>query len=221
MSKAIVLLSGGLDSATTLYYARKRGFKVFCLIFDYGQRHKKEIAQAVRIAEASHSGYSVLNICLPQKGSALLEKRLVLPKGKASPLNKIPSTYVPSRNIVFLSLAASYAEVLNADTVFIGANAIDYSGYPDCRPEFMNAFQKALDAGTKAGVEGKRIKIAAPLINKTKSQIVEMASKLKVPLHLTWSCYRGGKRPCGVCDSCVLREKGFQEAGIIDPAIGK
>ena len=139
-----------------------------------------------------------------------------LPQTRFSDL-KIPSTYVPARNIIFLSLAASYAEAVTASAIFIGANAIDYSGYPDCRPNFLNAYEDALKKGLKAGVEGKPIKIYAPLIKKTKAQIVQLGQKLKVPYQLTWSCYSGEKSPCGHCDSCLLREKGFKEAGIKDP----
>ncbi len=216
MKHAIVLLSGGLDSATTLFYARRQGFKVHALIFDYNQRHRKEIARAVRIARSCGVDHEVVKIRLPWGGSALLDKRIALPQGGKIIPDKIPITYVPARNIIFLSFAASYAEVKKAEAIFIGANAIDYSGYPDCRPGFFRAYKKALDNGLKAGVEGKKIKICTPLIHKTKAEIVRMAAKLKVPFHLTWSCYRGGARPCGKCDSCILRKKGFEEAGIED-----
>ena len=218
MKKAIVLLSGGLDSATTLYLARKQGYKCFCLIFDYGQRHKKEIECAKKIARVSSCPAQVIKINLPWRGSSLLDKKLRIPqrynvKGNSA----IPSTYVPARNIIFLSFALSFAEAIKAEAIFIGAHTQDYSGYPDCRPEFYRAFKKVISTGTKAGVEKRGIKIQAPLIRKTKSQIVRKASQLGVPFALTWSCYQGGRVPCGECDSCYYRAKGFKEAGIKDP----
>jgi 7-cyano-7-deazaguanine synthase len=162
-----------------------------------------------------------VKIPLPWKGSALLDKTIAVPKHRVlkSKEQDIPSTYVPSRNIVFLSLAASLAETIGAKAIFIGANAIDYSGYPDCRPNFIKAFQRALAKGTKAGTLGHGIKIYAPLITKTKAQIISLGRKLKVPYHLTWSCYQGAKNPCGVCDSCRLREKGFTALKIKDPVL--
>jgi len=219
MKKSVILLSGGLDSTTTLYYAKSKGYKTFCLIFDYGQRHKKEISQAVKIAEKSKSKYHIVKINLPQKSSALLDKNIPLPENRNIIPDEIPTTYVPARNIIFLSFAASFAESIGANAIFIGANAIDYSGYPDCRPEFFRSFNKTLKEGLKAGVEGNAIKIHTPLIRKTKAQIIRMGFKLKVPYHLTWSCYKGGRKPCGACDSCVLRAKGFDEAGVKDPIV--
>lgn len=210
--KAVILLSGGLDSATTLYYAKQKGYQTHCLIFDYGQRHRKEIRQAVKIAKHSRSDYRVVRIALPWKGSALLDKSLKLPKNRRIIPTEIPATYVPARNIIFLSFAASYAEAIGADTIFIGANAVDYSGYPDCRPEFYKAYQLALKRGLKTGVEGKAIEIYTPLIRKTKAQIIKLGLRLKAPYYLTWSCYQGGRKPCGRCDSCLLRQKGFQQA---------
>ena len=217
MKRAVVLLSGGLDSTTTLYYAKYKGYKPFCIIFDYGQRHRKEVRQAVKIAQYSHSEYQVVKISLPWKGSALLDKKISLPQNRQNIPKEIPVTYVPARNIIFLSFAASYAEAIGAKAIFIGANAIDYSGYPDCRPEFYKAYQLTLQRGLKAGVEGKPIKIYTPLIRKTKAQIIHLGLQLKVPYHLTWSCYQGGKRPCGRCDSCLLRKKGFDQLNIVDP----
>jgi len=214
MKKAVILLSGGLDSATVLFYAKRKGFKPFALIFDYGQRHKKEIRQAVKIARHASCPYHLVKIALPWKGSSLLNKKMSLPRHKTIDPKKIPSTYVPARNIIFLSFAVSFAEAIGAGTVFIGANALDYSGYPDCRPRFFNAYRRAVSEGMKSGIEGKRIRIEAPLIRKTKAQIVKMGSGLGVPFPLTWSCYKGGARPCGVCDSCRLRQKGFNLAGI-------
>lgn len=215
--KAVVLLSGGLDSATTLYDAKNKGYQCQCLLFDYGQRHKKELQQARKIAVKAQCPYHVVKISMPWQGSSLLDKEMKLPTGRAGILKEIPSTYVPSRNIIFLSFAASFAEAVGAVAVFIGANAVDYSGYPDCRPEFYHAYQKALDLGTKTGVENRKIRIYTPLIHKTKAQIIRLGKTLGVPYELTWSCYAGGKRSCGQCDSCVLRAKGFDEAGIADP----
>lgn len=218
---AVVLLSGGLDSATTLYDAKARGLRTACIIFDYGQRHRKEIKQAVKLARAAQSVYTVCTIRLPWKGSALLDKTIALPKDRHNIPKEIPVTYVPARNIIFLSFAASYAEAIGARKIFIGANAIDYSGYPDCRPNFFAAYQQVLRRGLKAGVEGKTIRIETPLIHKTKAQIIHLGMKLNVPYELTWSCYKGGRLPCGTCDSCLLRAKGFAQAGCPDPLIPK
>ncbi|MFT7538166.1 MAG: 7-cyano-7-deazaguanine synthase [Lysobacterales bacterium] len=218
--KAIVLLSGGLDSATILYDAKKKGFKPYCLIFDYGQRHDKEIKQAKKIADAVKAKYEIVKIQMPWLGSSLLDKSMKLPEHTVIDQKEIPSTYVPARNIIFLSFAASYAEAVDAEGLFIGANAIDYSGYPDCRPDFFDAYKKVMKKGLKTGVKGKNIKIYTPLLRKTKAQIIKMGIKLKVPYELTWSCYAGGRKPCGVCDSCLLRAKGFEEAKCIDLALG-
>jgi len=215
--QAVVLLSGGLDSATTLYIARKIGFKCFCLIFDYGQRHNREIASAKKIALAAHCQYEIIKLNFPRKGSALLDKKIKIPKHSRA--GAIPSTYVPARNMVFLSFAFSYAESLGAEAVFIGAHAHDYSGYPDCRPEFFRAFSKVISSGTKAGVEKRGIRIKTPLVNKDKAQIIRLGEKLRVPFELTWSCYAGGRKPCGVCSSCYFRKKGFREAGREDPLL--
>lgn len=225
MRKAIVLLSGGLDSTTTLYYAKSKGYKCHCLIFDYGQRHRREIGSAKRIAKKAKCKAQVIKIALPWKGSSLLDRNIKIPaqvKGKRLKVKGIPSTYVPARNTIFLSFALSYAEAIGAEAIFIGANAIDYSGYPDCRPGFFRAFREVVRTGTKTGAlahwrTGAQVKIKTPLIDKSKKEIVELAKRLKAPLELTWSCYKGGKRPCGVCDSCLLRTKGFKEAGILDP----
>ena len=222
--KAVVLLSGGLDSAVTLYDARRRGYRCFCLIFDYGQRHRREIESAKKVASAAHSPFEVLKINLARKGSALLDRRISVPSRQraprpigwagAPPPAGIPSTYVPGRNIIFLSFALSYAEAIGAEALFIGAHAQDYSGYPDCRPEFYRAFSRVIATGTKAGVEKKKIRVLTPLIHKTKAGIIRLGVELKVPFNVTWSCYRGGKTPCGACDSCYYRAKGFKEAGI-------
>ncbi|MFA6216985.1 MAG: 7-cyano-7-deazaguanine synthase QueC [Candidatus Omnitrophota bacterium] len=218
--RAIVLLSGGLDSATTLYYAKRNGFDPYCLVFDYGQRHQREITAARGIARALNAPLEKIKIAFPWKGSSLLDKSKSLPqRSNLKPLlgADIPSTYVPARNIIFLSFALSYAEVVQAEAVFIGAHAQDYSGYPDCRPEFYRAFDTVIKTGTKAGVEGHTIKVITPLINKTKSEIIKLGFSLGVPFERTWSCYHGGKRPCGKCDSCYYRGKGFVEAGLEDP----
>jgi 7-cyano-7-deazaguanine synthase len=219
--KAIVLLSGGLDSAATLYLARGKGFKTYCLIFDYGQRHKREVRSACRLARKAGSEFKVVTINLPWGGSALLDKKTALPEVSGSKGSRsIPDTYVPARNIIFLSFALSFAEAKDAQAIFIGAHSQDYSGYPDCRPSFFRAFDRVALRGTKAGAQGKLIKIHRPLLKMNKAQIIRLAVKLKVPLELTWSCYKGGSRPCGECDSCYFRARGFRQAGLIDPGLG-
>jgi 7-cyano-7-deazaguanine synthase len=217
MKKAIVLLSGGLDSATTLYYAVSKGYTVRALVFDYGQRHRREIAAAKAVARAAGVPFEVVKIGLPWKGSALLDATIRVPEKFSSKPGRIPVTYVPARNIIFLSFAASFAEAVGASAIFIGANAVDYSGYPDCRPGFFRAFQRALDQGLKTAVEKRPISIETPLVRLTKAGIVRLGQRLGVPYGKTWSCYKGDQRPCGVCDSCRLRAKGFKEAGVIDP----
>src|SRR3989338_483058 len=222
--KAVVLLSGGLDSATTLYFAKTKGFQCYCLIFDYGQRHKKEIASAKKIAQRAGCAWQIIKLSLPWKGSSLLDKKLKIPEfsnstNSINSSNSIPSTYVPARNIIFLSFALSCAESIKASSIFIGANAIDYSGYPDCRPEFYRAFIRAVNLGTKAGVEGRGFSIFTPLVKMTKAGIIKLGTRLKVPYELTWSCYQGGRKPCGKCDSCNFRARGFQEAGYRDPLL--
>lgn len=221
MAEAVVLLSGGLDSSTVLAMALERGFEVVALTFDYGQKHRRELDSATRIAK--HYGAKE-HIVMPLDigrylSSSLTQDSISIPSGrsKAEIGAGIPSTYVPSRNIVFLSIASSIAESRGAASVFIAANAIDFSGYPDCTPEFMDAFQKMLDMGTKAGREGHGIKIEAPILRKSKAEIVMDALRLRVPLGLTWSCYRGGAKACGECDSCRLRLEGFEAAGVKDP----
>lgn len=208
--KAVVLLSGGLDSTTTLFYAKSKGYDCYALIFDYGQRHRKEIRYAVEAAKRETVAYKVLRIKLPWQGSALLDRSIKIPENRSGEIlsTEIPSTYVPARNTIFLSFALSCAEAIGASAIFIGANAIDFSGYPDCRPDFYKAFQKVIETGTKA----KKIKIFTPLIKMTKVQIIRLAKKLKVPLEKTWSCYKGGRKPCGVCDSCIIREKAINNA---------
>ena len=219
MKKAIVLLSGGLDSATTLFYAIKKCYRIYALIFDYQQRHRKEICQAKKIAKFAQCEYHVLKISLPWKASSLLDKTISLPQSHRIDPKRIPSTYVPARNIIFLSFAASYADAIGARRIFIGANTVDYSGYPDCRPEFFAVFQKVLSKGVKSGVEKKAIKVVAPLLKKTKAEIIKLGFKLNVPYALTWSCYQGTKKPCGKCDSCVLRQRGFNALKRKDPLL--
>jgi len=211
LKAAVVLLSGGLDSATVLYLAKARGYLCRCLIFDYGQRHKKEVRKAKEIARQAGCVYKILKIDFPWKGSALLDRKIKVAEEVSQ---AIPATYVPSRNIIFLSFAASYAETIGAEAIFIGAHAQDYSGYPDCRPEFIAAFIKMIQAGTYGA-----FRILAPLLRKNKSQIILMGKRLGVPFELTWSCYRGGKAPCAKCDSCYYRAKGFKEAGLVDPLV--
>lgn len=218
---AVILLSGGLDSAVTLAKAKEEGYKLSPISFDYGQRHKKELESAKKIVEHYEiKDHKIMKIDLTQiGGSALTDHNLDVPENKDVYIigNDIPITYVPARNTILLSFALGYAEVVGASSIFIGANSLDYSGYPDCRPEFLEAFQKVAELGTKCGVDGARITIKYPLISMTKAEIVKEGTRLKVPLHLTWSCYKGGNLGCGKCDSCVLRLKGFSEAGLKDP----
>jgi 7-cyano-7-deazaguanine synthase len=221
--KSAVLLSGGLDSTTTLAIAQKEGFELFCLTFDYGQRHRVELDRARDIAR--HFGatdHQIIKIDLRQFGGSALTDNIDVPIGRDQQeiASSIPITYVPARNTIFLSFCLAYAEVKGASDIFIGVNAIDYSGYPDCRPEFIAAFETLANLATKAGVEGKEtIKIHTPLIKLTKAEIIQKGLKLGVDYAMTHSCYNPGREgiSCGVCDSCQLRLKGFQEAGAKDP----
>ncbi len=224
MKKCVVLLSGGIDSSTTLAIARSQGYEVFALSFCYGQRHAVELERAKDMARSMRvTNHTILNIDLGQIGGSALTSDINVPKDrKVSDMgNDIPITYVPARNTIFLSFALALAEVAGADTIFIGANALDYSGYPDCRPEYLSAFESMANLATKAGVSGKsKFKIIAPLINLTKGEIIKKGLELGVDFSLTLSCYDPDPegRACMRCDSCILRKKGFDEAGIGDPA---
>jgi 7-cyano-7-deazaguanine synthase len=189
---------------------------------DYGQRHKKEIESGKRIAKKAGADFKKVKFALPWSGSSLMDKKSKLPQSRnvaEMVADGIPSTYVPARNTIFLSFALSYADAINADAIIIGANAVDFSGYPDCRPRYIQSMARAAALGTKRGAEHKPIRVLAPLIHMSKSEIVKLARKLRVPLDLTWSCYQGGNIPCGTCDSCILRAKGFDGAGLKDPAL--
>lgn len=221
MKKAVCLFSGGMDSAVCLYCARNEGYDAVALSFDYGQRHEKEVEAAHRLTHDLGVPHHVIRFKLPWKGSALLERDGKLPEYRDPEKmpKTIPATYVPARNSIFLSFAFSCAEAEEAEAIFFGANVLDYSGYPDCRPEYLEVFTEAMRRGTKAGAQGRAIEIKAPLIRLSKKEIVLLGRKLGVPFEKTWSCYAGGERPCGVCDSCVLRAKGFREAGLEDPLL--
>jgi len=221
--RAVVLLSGGLDSTTTLAIARAEGYTCFALSFDYGQRHARELESARRVAHALEAAeHCVLRLDLRAIGGSALTADIAVPKGRSEVAiaEGIPVTYVPARNTIFLAYALGWAEVMGAQDIFIGVNALDYSGYPDCRPEFIEAFERLANLGTKAGVEGtSRFRVHTPLIALSKAQIVLRAWELGVDFALTWSCYEPGAdgRPCGACDSCLLRAKGFAEAHLVDP----
>lgn len=223
--RAICLLSGGLDSTTCLAIARAQGFDCYCLSFDYGQRHRIEVEAAARVARNLGAlEHRVARIDLRVFGGSALTSDIAVPKDRQSDAMAagIPITYVPARNTIFLSFALAYAEVAGASDIFIGVNAIDYSGYPDCRPEFIHAFEAMANLATKAGVEGAmQLTIQTPLISMSKADIVRKAAELGVDLSLTFSCYDPDSQgnPCGHCDSCLLRRKGFAEAGIADPAV--
>jgi 7-cyano-7-deazaguanine synthase len=220
MPGELVLLSGGLDSTVCMALAdraREDG-ALLALSFDYGQRHRHEIDHAAGVAGHYRAEHLIVQLDTSAwGGSALTDDSIDIPAGGTE--GGIPATYVPARNSIFLAVALGVAEARQLDSVWIGVNAIDYSGYPDCRPEFIEAFRAVAATGQKRGVEGNPIQIAAPLIELTKAAIVRLGKELDAPLHLTWSCYRGGDRPCGTCDACLLRARGFAEAGVDDPAL--
>ncbi len=219
--RAVVLLSGGLDSATVLYHAQAAGDECYALSFDYQQRHRRELRSAQAIAQAAAvAGHEIIPLDLGRwGGSALTQRDLDLPRHRQpAEMNQgIPVTYVPARNTIFLSVALAWAEVLGAARVYLGANALDYSGYPDCREDYLAAMQEVYRLGTKQGREGQPIILTAPLLHLHKVEIIRLGQELGVPWELTWSCYQGGELACGVCDSCILRREGFRQAGIEDP----
>ena|ERR1700694_2035989 len=217
----LVLVSGGLDSTVCMALAaRESGRPPMALTFDYGQRHRVELKRAARIAAWFGGRQLVVSVDASQwGGSALTDLAMELPRPADGASDQIPSTYVPARNIIFLSIALGVAEARNAHAVYIGVNALDYSGYPDCRPEFIEAFRRVAAVGQKRGVEGHPVDIRAPLVSMSKVEIVRLGVELGAPLELTWSCYRGGTRPCGECDSCAIRRKAFAQAAIPDPAL--
>ena len=222
--RAICLLSGGLDSSTCLAIARQQGYDCYCLSFNYGQRHQAEMEAAAKVAKQLGAlEHRVVHFDLRTFGGSALTSEVAVPKDRNEAQMSeggIPITYVPARNTIFLSFALAYAEVTGADAIFVGVNAIDYSGYPDCRPEFIAAFEKMANLATRTGVEGTtHVKVHAPLMKMTKADIVKEAVRLGVDLKLTHSCYdpTADGRACGHCDSCILRRKGFEEAGVVDP----
>lgn len=221
MNKAVILLSGGLDSTTCLAIAKAQGYACYALSFSYGQRHSHELVAASRIAdELGVVEHRVVNLDIGQFGGcALTDESMSVPNYENN--DAIPITYVPARNTIFLATALGWAEVLGAYDIFIGANDVDYSGYPDCRPEFLTAFENMANLATKAGVEGRSFKIQAPLLTLNKAQIIELGTKLGVDYGLTKSCYKltDDGKACGLCDSCVFRARGFNEANVADPTL--
>lgn len=221
MKKAVCLISGGLDSAVTAFIAKEMDYNIFALSFIYGQRHNKEIEYAKKITKVLNiKKHVIFNINIDQFGSSsLVDKSIILEiNHNLRDIGKdIPNTYVPARNTIFLSIALNFAESINADAIFIGATANDYSGYPDCRPNYFKAFQKMADLATKKAINGKRILIITPVLNLNKDEIIKKGFKLGVPFDKTWSCYIGKEKACGRCDSCLLRLKGFKKASLKDP----
>ncbi len=216
--KAVILVSGGLDSSTVLAMAKQQGFDCYTLSFDYGQRHRSELFAAAKVSEAMQvEAHKVVSLDLGTiGGSALTDTNIDVPEYETT---GIPVTYVPARNTVFLSIALGWAEVLGANDIFVGVNAVDYSGYPDCRPDYINAFEQMANLATKAGVEGNKLNVHAPLIDMTKGQIIQAGLKIGVDYTVTVSCYQADEEgaACGVCDSCRLRKQGFIDAGLKDP----
>lgn len=219
--RVVVLASGGLDSTVTAAMAKQEGHELFFLTIAYGQRHAVEVERARQIAAAlGVTNHLVMNLDLRAVGGSALTGPAVVPKDRTDQERSqcIPVTYVPGRNLIFLSIAAAHAEVVGASFIYFGANVLDYSGYPDCRPEFIRAFEAAVKEGTKAGTEGKPLQVKAPLLMLTKAEIIRHGLALHVPFHLTHSCYDPvGDQACGRCDSCVIRREGFAKAGVVDP----
>ena len=214
MRKAVVLLSGGLDSATTAAIAIADGYQIIALSFRYGQRHHKELEAANKVAKALNiNEHFIIDVNLSQwGGSSLTDESIEIPQAGLSD-NTVPSTYVPGRNTVFIAIALSLAEAQNAQAIYLGINAVDYSGYPDCRPEYLQAYQRLASLSSKAGIEGQAPQLVAPLVHNSKADIVRRAVELHVPIADTWSCYQGGETPCGLCDSCRIRDRALLEAG--------
>lgn len=220
--KAVVLTSGGIDSSTVMAMAKGEGYDIYALSFDYGQRHRRELESARAIAKAFEAKeHLIINIDLRRIGGSALTANIAVPENRSSEVmaQDIPVTYVPARNTIFLSFALAWAEVLKAYDIFIGVNALDYSGYPDCRPEYITAYERMANLATKEGVEGRHTRIHTPLIRMKKSEIIRKGIELKVDYSLTLSCYDPSPEglACGKCDSCLIRRKGFQDAGIMDP----
>lgn len=223
MKKAICLLSGGLDSSVAMAVAKSQGYEIYALTFFYNQKHSREVDSAKQLASYFKvKKHEILEIDLGKLGgSSLTDDKLSIPDEKTfeeiKTKQEIPTTYVPARNIIFLAYGLTYAEVVGAEKIFSGVNAIDYSNYPDCRPEFIERFQEVAEVGTKRGVEGKKVKIETPLLQLSKTEIIKKGQELGVPFELTWSCYKGKEKACGECESCVLRLEGFKGAGLEDP----
>ncbi|CAM3120154.1 7-cyano-7-deazaguanine synthase QueC [Sporolactobacillus spathodeae] len=216
--KAVVVLSGGLDSATCMGIARYQGYELYPITFDYGQRHAREVEQARKIAaffDAVEHRIVSLDFFQQIGGSALTDRAIDVPQNEENP--GIPVTYVPARNLIFLSLATAFAETIGASVIFTGVSAVDYSGYPDCRPEFIRSMTETINRATRAGVSDHRLTIETPLMQLSKAETIQLGTQLKVPYELTTSCYNGDEQACGTCDSCRLRIKGFKEAGRKDP----
>jgi 7-cyano-7-deazaguanine synthase len=211
MVRAIVLLSGGLDSCVTACIAKSEGYELYALSFDYGQRHRRELESAKKIAQRLGMEHRIIGVELPARADALTSAIDVPHDGEIG--KEIPVTYVPARNTIFVAYALSWSEILGAEAIFIGANAVDFSGYPDCTKPYIEAWNDLI----KVGMKNNRVRLLAPLIDMDKGEIVREGIRLNAPLELTWSCYEGGEKACGTCDSCLLRLKGFSEAGIKDP----
>ncbi len=219
MKKAVVVLSGGLDSTTCMGIAKEKGYELYPITFKYGQRHDREVEQAMKVAQFyGVNEHRIVDTSFFQQigGSALTDESIRVPTAEEKN-DEVPVTYVPARNMIFLSLASAYAEVIGAEAIFIGVSSVDFSGYPDCRPEFIASMEETVNLATKVGALGEKISIEAPLMHLSKKETVEQGLRLNVPYHLTTSCYNGEEIACGVCESCKLRIKGFKESGVKDP----